>query len=116
MRNNKKRYVGKITRSQRGVALITVLLIFSISTLIASKIIINKVIDVKRTTGLLNRTQAYYYALAAEELAILALKNDYEEDLIPNQKILLTLIILMKTGQWDLIHMRLIILVQLMLR
>jgi type II secretory pathway component PulK len=86
MRNNKKRYVGKITRSQRGVALITVLLIFSISTLIASKIIINKVIDVKRTTGLLNRTQAYYYALAAEELAILALKNDYEEDLILQSK------------------------------
>lgn len=66
--------------NQRGVALITVLLIFSIASILATKIILDKVIDVKRTTGLLNRTQAYYYALAAEDLAILALKNDYEED------------------------------------
>ena len=57
---------------QAGVALITVLLVFAIATLLASKIIIGKVLDVQRTTGMVNRTQAYYYALAAEDLAILA--------------------------------------------
>ena len=84
-RDNYKKIKYKY-RNQSGVALITVLLIFSIASILASKIIIDKVIDVKRTTGLLNRTQAYYYALAAEELAILALKNDYEEDFLLQTK------------------------------
>ena len=68
-------------RKQMGVALITVLLVFAIATLIASKIIIGKVLDMQRTTGLINRTQAYYYALAAEDLAILALQENIKQDL-----------------------------------
>lgn len=67
-------------KRQAGVALITVLLVFAIASLIASKIIIGKVLDVQRTTGMVNRTQAYYYALAAEELAILALQEDAIQD------------------------------------
>ncbi len=70
----------RFPRRQRGVALITVLLVFAIATLISSKIILAKVIDVQRTTGLINRTQAYYYALAAEQLAILALQQNAQED------------------------------------
>jgi len=65
---------------QAGVALITVLLVFAIATLITSKIIIGKVLDVQRTTGMINRTQAYYYALAAEDLAILALQENVKDD------------------------------------
>ena len=65
---------------QTGVALITVLLVFAIATLITSKIIIGKVLDVQRTTGMINRTQAYYYALAAEDLAILALQENIKDD------------------------------------
>jgi len=66
---------------QAGVALITVLLVFAIATLITSKIIIGKVLDVQRTTGMINRTQAYYYALAAEDLAILALQENIKQDI-----------------------------------
>ena len=65
---------------QAGVALITVLLVFAIATLITSKIIIGKVLDVQRTTGMINRTQAYFYALAAEDLAILALQENASQD------------------------------------
>ncbi len=69
---------------QAGVALITVLLVFAIATLLASKIIIGKVLDVQRTTGMVNRTQAYYYALAAEDLAILALQENEGLDIDNN--------------------------------
>jgi len=65
---------------QRGVALITVLLVFAIAALVSTKIIVAKLLDVQRSTGLINRTQAYYYALGAEELAILALQEDASED------------------------------------
>ena len=65
---------------QSGVALITVLLVFAIATLIASKIIIGKVLDVQRTTGMINRTQAHYYALAAEDLAVLVLQENLKQD------------------------------------
>ena len=67
-------------QKQMGVALITVLLVFAIATLIASKIIIGKVLDVQRTTGMINRAQAHYYALAAEDLAILALQENDKQD------------------------------------
>lgn len=65
---------------QRGVALITVLMVFAIATLIATKIITQKTLDAQRVAGMVNRTQAHYYALAAEELAILALKKDFDDD------------------------------------
>lgn len=65
---------------QSGVALITVLLVFAIASIIASQIIVAKVLDTQRTNGLINRTQAYYYALATEEFAILALKEDIKND------------------------------------
>tara|TARA_B100000767_G_scaffold212206_1_gene199401 strand:+ start:384 stop:1466 length:1083 start_codon:yes stop_codon:yes gene_type:complete len=66
--------------TQTGVALITVLMVFAIASVIAAKIIVTKVLDTQRTTGLINRTQAYYYALATEELAILALQEDIKND------------------------------------
>ena len=65
---------------QAGVALITVLLVFAIASVIASKVIVAKVLDTQRTNGLINRTQAYYYALATEEFAILALQEDIKND------------------------------------
>lgn len=73
-------------RKQAGVALITVLLVFAIATLITSKIIIGKVLDVQRTTGMINRTQAYYYALAAEDIAILALQENSSKDVDNNSQ------------------------------
>lgn len=77
-------HVSSKRNKQRGVALITVLLVFAIATLIASKIIIGKVLDVQRTAGMINRTQAYYYAVAAEELTILALEENASADADPD--------------------------------
>ena len=65
---------------QRGVALITVLMVFAIASLIAGKVIMSKAVDTQRVTGMVNRTQAYYYALAAESLAMLALRQDDQND------------------------------------
>ncbi len=65
---------------QRGVALITVLMVFAIASLIAGKVIMGKAVDTQRVTGMVNRTQAYYYALAAESLAMLALRQDDQND------------------------------------
>lgn len=78
-RSAARRSFGKRS-NQSGVALVTVLMVFAIAALIATKITVGKMIDVKRTTGMVNRTQAYYYALAAEELAILALRDDATAD------------------------------------
>ncbi|MBT8139040.1 MAG: type II secretion system minor pseudopilin GspK [Gammaproteobacteria bacterium] len=68
-------------QKQRGVALITVLMVFAIATLVAGKVIVGKSIDVRRVNGMINRTQAHYYALAAESLAILALREDDQKDI-----------------------------------
>ncbi|MGB5324429.1 MAG: type II secretion system minor pseudopilin GspK [Pseudomonadales bacterium] len=65
---------------QRGVALITVLMVFAIATLITGKVIVGKSIDVRRVNGMVNRTQVHYYALAAESLAILALREEDQQD------------------------------------
>jgi len=67
-------------RHQHGVALITVLMVFAIASLIAAKVLTQKALDAQRIAGMINRTQAHYYALAAEELAMLALRQDFEED------------------------------------
>lgn len=65
---------------QRGVALITVLMVFAIATLVAGKVVVGKSIDVRRVNGMINRTQAHYYALAAESLAMLALREEDQRD------------------------------------
>jgi general secretion pathway protein K len=74
------KYSSSYLRQQRGVALITVLMVFAIASLIATKVLTQKALDTQRIAGMINRTQAHYYALAAEELAMLALKHDLEED------------------------------------
>lgn len=68
-------------RRQRGVALITVMLVFAIAALVVSKILLIQVTDVQRTTGLLERTQAYYYARGAEQLALMLLQDDFKNDI-----------------------------------
>jgi len=74
------RHALTLHAKQSGVALITVLLVFAIASVIASKVIVAKILDTQRTNGLINRTQAYYYALATEEFAILALQEDSKND------------------------------------
>ncbi len=75
------RHLYSVARArQRGVALITVLMVFAIASLIAGKVIMGKAVDTQRVAGMVNRTQAYYYALAAESLAMLALRQDDQND------------------------------------
>ncbi len=81
----KKPYVFSAKYRQAGVALITVLMVFAIASIIATKVITAKMLDTQRLTGMLSRTQAYYYSLAAEELAILALRENTKKDTEDNR-------------------------------
>lgn len=65
---------------QKGVALITVLMVFAIASIVVTKIVVSKSIDTQRIAGLVDRTQAHYYAAVAEQLAILTLMEDEKGD------------------------------------
>ncbi len=64
---------------QRGIALITVLLIVAIATIIAVSLAHRQQIDIRRTANLINQQQAYYYVLGAESWAKLILMRDGEK-------------------------------------
>ena len=59
---------------QSGVALITVLMVFSIATILVSKLILQRSIDSQRVLKMIDRSQAHYYARVGEDLAILGLR------------------------------------------
>jgi general secretion pathway protein K len=64
---------------QRGVALITALLVVAIATVIAVEIAARERLDIRRTQNLLASDQAYDLAVAAEMWALDLLKTDLEE-------------------------------------
>lgn len=53
-------------RRQRGVALITAMLVVAIATIMAVQLMGRQLFDIRRTQNILERDQAYSYALAAE--------------------------------------------------
>lgn len=55
--------------SERGAALITVMLIFSMSAIIAFYMLSRQLINTQRTATIEDEAQAYQYALGAEELS-----------------------------------------------
>ncbi|NOX75291.1 MAG: type II secretion system minor pseudopilin GspK [Gammaproteobacteria bacterium] len=61
---------------QRGVALITALLITALVTVVAVAMISRQQLDIRRTGNMLEADQAYMYALAAENFAIDTLRRD----------------------------------------
>lgn len=61
---------------ERGVALITVMLVFVIATLICAQMLRTSYMALKRTGNLIDATQARYYALGAEELGRQLLADD----------------------------------------
>lgn len=63
----------------RGVALITAMLITTLATLVAANLAWDNALDVRRTMVLLNRDQALQVALGAESLVIGVLHQDLEE-------------------------------------
>ena len=64
---------------QRGVALITALLVVSLATVAAVAMAMHQHVDVRRTANLLHGEQAYAYALAAESWALVIMDRDAED-------------------------------------
>jgi len=64
---------------QRGVALVTALLVVSLATMAAVSMVTRQHVDVRRTGNLLHGEQAYAYALAAESWALVILNNDKKD-------------------------------------
>jgi general secretion pathway protein K len=62
--------------AQRGVALITVMLVFALATMMATQMLRTSYLAIQRTGNLLDSTQARYYALGAEELGRQLLLQD----------------------------------------
>jgi len=69
----------KTGTKQRGVALISVLLVFAIIVFIAGEIVRNQYFSLRKTGHLVNRAQATEYALAGETLARQMLFADFAD-------------------------------------
>jgi general secretion pathway protein K len=83
-----------LQRKQQGVALITAILIVTIATLIATNMVWDQYLQMRRTESMLAQEQALLYALGAESIAINLLIEDrqsvddidhLEEDLLKEQ-------------------------------
>lgn len=75
----KRRHESSNSR-QRGVALITALLVVALATTAAVTMATRLNIDMRRTGNLLNGEQAYAYALAAESWAYVILRRDQADN------------------------------------
>jgi general secretion pathway protein K len=64
---------------QRGVALITALLIVALATTAAAWLTNTHQLSIRRSGNLINGDQAYEYALGMEMLAMISLQEDYKE-------------------------------------
>ena len=64
---------------QKGVALITVMLVFAIATIVAAEVASRNYRDIRKTANLFNSKQAYHYALSGEQYAREILYRDYYE-------------------------------------
>lgn len=66
-------------RSQQGIALITVLVIFSVLSIMAIHILSNQHMNNQRTANIINSSRAYQYMYGAEEFAKSLLQEYFEE-------------------------------------
>lgn len=69
---------------QRGIALITALLVVAIATVVAVEIAARERLDIRRTQNLIASGQAYDLARAAETWTLDILKTDLEDENNPN--------------------------------
>ncbi|MYM62971.1 type II secretion system minor pseudopilin GspK [Pseudomaricurvus sp. HS19] len=67
-------------KSQRGVALISMLLVFTLVVLLVAGVVTRSSFDIRRTSQQLQREQAWQYALGAEALARQILHQDWQDD------------------------------------
>jgi general secretion pathway protein K len=65
---------------QRGVALITAIVLVAIATMLATRVFTRAALDVRRTAGLVALDQAWHVALGAEAWAAEVLSDDYDDD------------------------------------
>ena len=70
---------GDLGVRQRGVALITAIVVVAIATVLAVRIGTRAALDLRRTAGLVALDQGWHVALGAEAWAIEVLKDDYED-------------------------------------
>ncbi len=68
------------SESQRGIALLSVLLMLTLLVLLASELTLSFRTQLTRTQSGLEREQAHWYALSGESLAIKTLKQNIEDD------------------------------------
>ena len=76
------RKLTALPTKQRGVALVTALLISALVTVVAVAMASRQQLDIRRTGNMLEADQAYMYALAAETWAIQMLKQDRKKNQI----------------------------------
>ena len=69
-----------IASTQKGVALITALMIVALATIVSANIVTKLQIDVRRTANIIASDQAKLYALAAEDLAKRYLLDDVQDN------------------------------------
>lgn len=68
--------INRSSKNQRGVALITVLLVFALVAVIATELLHRSQLNLRSVANLVDSRQAYYYALAGEAYARLLLAHD----------------------------------------
>ncbi|MGI9309676.1 MAG: type II secretion system minor pseudopilin GspK [Gammaproteobacteria bacterium] len=71
---------GSPARREEGVALMTAMLIVAMATLIVADLVWNQHVNRRRTANILLQEKARQYALGAEDLARMILKEDTEAD------------------------------------
>lgn len=75
-RINRFHPASNLRRDQRGVALITVLLVFALVAVIATELLHRSQLNLRSVANLVDGRQAYYYALAGEAYARQLLAQD----------------------------------------
>jgi general secretion pathway protein K len=66
----------RYAQTQRGIALITALLIVALATTAAAQLASTHQLSIRRTANMINTDQAWLYALAAEAAAMIVLNTD----------------------------------------
>ena len=72
---------------QRGIALLYVLLIFSMIALMASQLVVNLLSYTEKNARFIERVQAKNYAFGAEQYVALLLEADFQEDKRKNRQV-----------------------------
>ena len=85
--NNAIKVSFLLGRRQQGVALLYVLLIFSVITFIASQIAMSLLLHTEKNTRYSERIQAKHYAMGAEQYIALLLEKDFQEDKKQKRKV-----------------------------